>query len=195
MTGSQHIALRIALALGALVSGAPLASAGDPVDPSGVSKSGTDGVGGIEKTPGPTPTQTTGTTAPNSPTGYDMGPWKDLGQAKAGAQGEPSLTGMGTGLPGSVIALVLANGRPLALGTLVVGLSAAPVPFKGGTLVPTPQFLLFGLPVSAQGTLILPAKLPAALPSGLNICAQIWLPDPSASYGLSATNGLALQVP
>jgi len=195
--GLQHIALRIALALGALLGGAPgVAAAPDTVSPNGTIKTGTDGVGGIEKHPSPSVHVTPGATGPQAPAPDGLAtPWTDLGLGKPGGKGELKLSGWGSGEPGTVVALLLANGRPFASATLVVGLAAAPVAFKGGTMVPAPQLLLSGLPVGADGSLVLPALLPQALPPGLEICAQIWQPDASASAGVAASNGLLLQIP
>jgi hypothetical protein len=115
--------------------------------------------------------------------------WSDLGHAKAGSKGLPELLGTGPLAAGSDNTLELANGHPSSAATLVVGLSQLDVPFKGGVMVPQP-LLLMALATNAAGDLNLPFIWPAGVPAGTSLLFQYWISDPTASHGLSASNGL-----
>ncbi|HTE06631.1 MAG TPA: hypothetical protein VK824_10575, partial [Planctomycetota bacterium] len=117
------------------------------------------------------------------------GPWSDLGFAKAGSAGAPQLAGSGPLTAGSGNQLLLTGGKPSSVAVLVFGFSAAPVPFKGGTLVPVPQLLL-PLATDASGATTLAFAWPAGASAGTTLCFQLWIEDGGASNGLSASNGL-----
>ena len=65
----------------------------------------------------------------------------------------------------------------------------------GGPLYPSIPFLA-QVPffASGTGTLTIPGTIPVG-GSGLGIVMQMWLDDPTAPFGSSATNGLRLDVP
>jgi hypothetical protein len=117
------------------------------------------------------------------------GPWADLGKAKPGSTGTPKLAGSGPLTPGSSNALQLSGAAPNSTATLIVGLSEIDLPFRGGVLVPQPQFVL---PQRADptGSLLLPFTWPAGGASGLTIFLQFWIGDTVSSFGVSASNGL-----
>jgi hypothetical protein len=72
---------------------------------------------------------------------------------------------------------------------IVVGLTAAKLPFKGATLVPEVDLVLGPLTTDANGSATLNAVWPAALPAGTEIWLQAWsAPLPTSSW--SASNGL-----
>jgi hypothetical protein len=106
----------------------------------------------------------------------------------------PVLSGSGSGFPGTVNALKLAQAANSSSATLVVGLSELAAPFKGGVLGPSVDMLVPGLPTDGQGKLALPFVLPAGAPSGVTLWTQCWVIDPAASGGLSASNSLAFTV-
>ena len=58
-------------------------------------------------------------------------------------------------------------GHPLAEATLVLGSAGLFAPFKGGTLVPTPDVLLPGIVLDGTGGFVAPFAWPAGVPSGL----------------------------
>src|SRR5262245_1372541 len=116
------------------------------------------------------------------------GPWSVLAGGKAGSPGLPQLLGSGDLDAGSSNQLSLVNAHPLSTATLVVGATQLGAPFKGGTMVPFPTFLL-PLPTDASGATTLPFVLPT-LPPGIPLWFQFWIQDPTASKGLSASNGL-----
>jgi len=121
--------------------------------------------------------------------GGSLPTWTDLGHAKAGSKGLPELIGTGPLAAGSDNTIELANGHPLSAATLVFGLSQLDAPFKGGVLVPQP-LLLVALVTNAVGDLNLPFLWPAGVPAGTSLIFQYWISDPTASHGLSASNGL-----
>ncbi len=124
------------------------------------------------------------------------GRWVDLGQGLVGGHNQtPALSGEGLLLGGTPMTLSLSQAKPNTFATLVVGLFQLDAPFKGGVLVPTPDFLITGLPTGTSGGIDLPASLPAGLPSGISLFFQAWVPDPGAIHGLAASNGLQAILP
>ncbi|MFT7465423.1 MAG: hypothetical protein ACI9EF_003790, partial [Pseudohongiellaceae bacterium] len=79
--------------------------------------------------------------------------WTDQGSSLAGVSGSPFLQGCGTLVGGSQNSVDLSNAAPSALAGLFLGLSSAPVPFKGGTLLPAPLFAPVLLNTSVTGTI------------------------------------------
>ena len=115
--------------------------------------------------------------------------WSDLGAAKPGAGAPPEMLAAGS-LAASTSNTVALTGAPGgSLSVLVAGLSAIDAPFKGGTLVPHPQFVV-PLAAGASGALSLPFTWPAMMPAGTEIYLQFWVLDPGATLGFSASNAL-----
>ena len=126
-----------------------------------------------------------------APTGYT-----DLGGALAGSGGlAPTLVGAGPLAGGSDNALLLTHALPGTLTHLVLGLSQLGAPFKGGILVPSPDLLLFGLPVDAAGASSVPVGMPSGVPAGASVYAQHWVVDPAGPKGFAVSNGLRLTTP
>jgi hypothetical protein len=121
--------------------------------------------------------------------------WYSLGGAVPGSNGTPNLVGSGELVGGQPITLTLTSAKPVTPATLVIGLSPLNAPFKGGTLVPNPALMLFGLPTNAHGSLALSATWPAGLPPGFSFYTQYWIPDAASPAGLAASNGLAGTTP
>ena len=118
-------------------------------------------------------------------------PWTDLGGAKAGTGGlTPVLTGTGPLTALSNNSVDLSNGLASTTTNLLLGLSTLVLPFKGGTLVPSPDALFLGLPVDGSGNMSLPFVWPNGIPAGAKIYLQHWLTDGGVSFNLSASNGL-----
>src|SRR5690606_40927819 len=72
-------------------------------------------------------------------------PWLDLGGGLAGTIGVPVLTGDGPLTGGSVATITLSGASPSAAVAVVLGPAEVNLTFLGGTLVPAPSVLLFGL--------------------------------------------------
>lgn len=119
------------------------------------------------------------------------GPWQDETHGLAGTGGvAPTLFGLGSLEPASVMKLQLAGAVPGSQTNLVIGLSHLGAPFHGGVMVPKPDVVLFGLPVNAAGKLNLSGALPGGLPSSLPLHFQFWTADVGGPAGFSASNGL-----
>jgi hypothetical protein len=117
-------------------------------------------------------------------------PWSDLGGALAGASGEPALVGSGELSSGETIGLDVTGALPLAPAALVLGASELGLPLKGGTLVPNPDFIVFGLATAGDGSFSLSATWPAGVPAGVPLVAQLWITDAAGPKGFAATNGV-----
>lgn len=116
------------------------------------------------------------------------GTWSDLGLGLKGPGGHvPHLSGTGPLMPGSANVLQLVHGTPLTPTWLVIGLSVREAPFKGGTLVPQPDFAAL-VQLTAAGTLDLPFTWPALAPAGLAVTLQAWIFG--GPQGLAASNAL-----
>jgi len=121
--------------------------------------------------------------------GGTPGTWTDLGFAKAGTNGFPALVGTGPLQGGTSNQIDLTNALGSTPATLFVGLTNISAPFKGGTLVPSPDILI-NLGTSPAGTITLPFTWPTGIPLGTKLYWQFWITDAGAANGLSASNGL-----
>ena len=120
--------------------------------------------------------------------------WADMGQGLAGSAGVPELSGSGTLASGSSCSLELSQGQPVATMWMVIGFTELNAPFKGGTLVPNPLFLV-DMNTNGLGAASLPFVMPAGVPSGTDIVTQAWIADAAAVSGLAASNGLVATTP
>jgi len=127
------------------------------------------------------------------PNGDPAAPWADVGAGVAGSAGVPTLHGAGSLCPGEGGALQLAGAKPNSPAWLVIGLANASLPFKGGVLVPSPDFVL-PVATSAGGGFALPFVWPAGIPSGLQLWFQAWIKDATAVAGFAASAGLQATV-
>lgn len=164
---------------------------------------GNDGVGGIEWKPsgpaipggnGMQPGPATGfggaVPPPGGPSLATAGSWTDLGHGLPGRAGSLRLEVVPAPAPESTGTLCVRGGQPGVPGWLIIGWSASCTPFRGGTLVPSPDVVLPGLLLDAGGSLDL--DLPAEFPLGpAALVIQAWFVDHGAPRGLAATNGLA----
>ncbi|GJM22351.1 MAG: hypothetical protein DHS20C15_22660 [Planctomycetota bacterium] len=101
------------------------------------------------------------------------------------------LSGSGLGTPGSTCNEVTLTGAfPNSSAILVLGFSELALPFKGGVLGPAPDKLVFGITTSASGSFSLPFSLPLDVPAGVSTWNQLWIDDPGAVLGRSASNTL-----
>jgi hypothetical protein len=117
-------------------------------------------------------------------------PWTVVGSGVAGTTGVPVLVGSGTLVGGEPLSLALSNAKPGGSAALIIGLSALNAPFMGGTLVPTPNTVVAGLPIDGTGALVIGTTMPVGIPSGAQFWVQYWIVDPAGPAGVSASNGL-----
>ncbi|MFT7462044.1 MAG: hydroxyacylglutathione hydrolase [Pseudohongiellaceae bacterium] len=116
-------------------------------------------------------------------------PWTDLGDALSGTHGAPLLEGTGSLAGNTLATLSLTNALENAPVFVVMGLTNISVPFKGGVLVPSPDFLLVQNTDSA-GNLDLVAQWPSGLLPGTVAYFQDWVIDPAGPAGFAASNAI-----
>jgi len=120
--------------------------------------------------------------------------WTNLGNGLEGVFGEPLLTPLGSPDAGTQLRLVASALPFFSTTNLVIGLSAAYTPFKGGVMVPAPDTVVGGISATS-GTAIFGFTFPPGIPSGTIAVFQYWTADAAAVQGWSATNALQLTVP
>jgi hypothetical protein len=125
-------------------------------------------------------------------TAGNTGQFINVGHALAGSFA-PVLAGSGSLVGGASFTLAFTGMPPSTSGPLFAGLTAISVPFKSGTLVPSPDIII-SLATGA-GSLNLPASMPPGLPGGTQFFLQAWFPDAGAPAGADATNALKLITP
>ncbi len=118
---------------------------------------------------------------------YD--PWTDLAGGVAG-NSSPSLLGEGTLRVGDPVTLTLSGGPPFGSVNLILGASELAAPFKGGTLWPALDFIVYGLPTDGDGQLVLGGNWLPGLPAGTAVTFQSWYADGGAPAGFAGSNGV-----
>jgi probable HAF family extracellular repeat protein len=121
--------------------------------------------------------------------------WTALDGGLSGTLGVPTLAAHGALVAGFPFDVALAQARPSGIATLVGGFSALNVPFKGGTMVPSFDVHVFGLPLDGTGALSLASTWPVGTPSGFSLWLQAWIADPVAVQGFAASNAVVGVVP
>lgn len=119
----------------------------------------------------------------------------NVGGGVAGSSGLPHLTGHGTITAGEIVEVDLSSAAVTSLSAIVAGMAELGLPFKGGTLVPSPDWVDFGYPTNAKGSLTVRVEWPAGLGPGFSIWTQAWIVDPASQEGWSASNGLRITSP
>jgi glucose/arabinose dehydrogenase len=124
------------------------------------------------------------------------GPFRGLGNALAGVNGDPVLYGTGSvglGEPGS---LHVRSAVPSSLAVAFASLTNNPVPFFGGTLVPgLPLVLSLNVFTDPSGAINLGWADLGSNPSGLEIFIQFGFDDPGAVFGVSLSNAISVTIP
>jgi sulfatase modifying factor 1 len=121
--------------------------------------------------------------------------WEDLGFALAGTSGEPHLQGLGTLEGDTLLRLNVTGAKANSFAFLFLGLSQSNLPFLGGVLVPSFDFLSPILFTSSQGTIDLPIPVASGSGPGVPIVMQFWINDSGAPFGYAATNGILKLTP
>lgn len=121
--------------------------------------------------------------------------FQNLGFGLAGTTGEALLKGSGPLTAGSQVTFTLQAGAPNALAVVALGTSASYVPLLGGTLVPTPEYLLPPVLLNNFGSASLSAPWPAQVAPGTTFFLQAWYADSGAPLGFAASNGLGITQP
>ncbi len=120
--------------------------------------------------------------------------WVEVPGGIAGLGGRPTIAGVGTKNGVVPIRVTLGNLRPSTPGAIVLGTTAGNVPLFGGVLVPQPALTL-PLTTPPAGTISIDASFLARLPVGTDVFWQAFYVDAAAAQGMSATNGLQVEVP
>jgi len=118
--------------------------------------------------------------------------WSDYGGGVAGTHGTPRFAAESSLEGNSSIRLTLDNARENASAFLIASSTLLNKPLFGGTLVPSVYASHFAVAfnTTAQGKLDEKAYWPAGLPADFGIYFQVWVKDPGAPYGFSASNAL-----
>jgi len=122
---------------------------------------------------------------------WDRGanPWTDLGNGLAGTSGIPLLSFCGYLQPGYPLCAKLSNAKPSTSTFFVLSLVKLSAPFKGGVLVPAPDFIL-PIPSDASGKFEFCVIWPAGFPPLTQFYSQVWIPDMAGPFGFAASNGV-----
>jgi hypothetical protein len=124
--------------------------------------------------------------------------WRYLGYGLAGVNGKPCLRGSGDIIPGSVLTLELSDAAPVAPVIIVYGTSpSSPIyqPFKGGTLVPNPTWIIYAGFTDPGGNQFLQIPFMPVVAPGVTIYVQDWIKDAAGPAGYSASNAISMTFP
>ncbi len=113
--------------------------------------------------------------------GFPSGPLGENGYVLLGGAG--ALSG------GNTISLDITGAAAAAPTWLIIGASEALVPFKGGTLVPTPDAVIGPLITDAAGELELAGTYPVTFPPA-TLFFQAWVVDATGNHGFAGSPGL-----
>ena len=83
----------------------------------------------------------------------------------------------------------LHDALPNTLAAMFVGLSAINAPFKGGILVPNPQYTLW-FPTNASGAFHVTTVFPNGVPAGVTLWHHMWWPDAGGPVGFASSNAV-----
>jgi subtilisin family serine protease len=122
--------------------------------------------------------------------GFDPDPWVDLGLGLSGVSGVPVQTATGILVAGSAFNIQVDDVAPLQWSWWILGASDISAPFKGGTLVPSPDILAGPFITAFGGFVIVNGTFPPGIPAGTKIYSQWWTPDAQAIKGFSASNAM-----
>jgi len=118
------------------------------------------------------------------------GGWTDEGSALDGVAGPPRLAGLGDLSAGSSNALWLVDAAVAAPAALFVSLAAAPLPFKGGVLMPGAALPPVITATGPGGDVPLLFHMPPGLPAGTELWTQWAIADGSAVAGVALSNAV-----
>ena len=118
--------------------------------------------------------------------------WSDVGGGVGGSAGAVTLSA--DGMPGAKTSVAIAGAAANASGLLFLGVVELSAPLFGGTFVPAPQIAI-PIAVDGSGALAFSTVWPPGTPPGTSLWLQAWLTDPGATFGVSASNGLAAFTP
>ena len=113
--------------------------------------------------------------------------WVDLGNGLPGTT-TPVMSSLGGLFPTAGTKIEVSTALPSSTGYLILGFTNLSAPFKGGVMVPFPDFVhLFATDVAGHWQVIFSWP---NLPAGFQMWWQAWLPDANGPAGFAATNAL-----
>lgn len=115
-------------------------------------------------------------------------PWRIEAGGLAGSTEVPVLAGVGSLQAGTPTKFQVRGAAPASFGWFVVGVSEWWIPLLGGTLVPSPD-VYFLKATSPVGGIDFTVPWPGIAP-GTALTSQVWVFDPGAIEGWSATNAI-----
>ncbi len=123
-------------------------------------------------------------------------PAEDLGFPLATPAGfEPHLFAEGVLEPGSVTRFRVSNTNRFSPMYLLIGYSANPIPFRGGTIVPSIDGILANLQTDDDGRWDFWCETPPDIPSNTEVYLQHWVIVPGGGGAISATNAIRMVYP
>lgn len=120
------------------------------------------------------------------------GAWADLGFPLVGVSGAPSLEGTGTLQAGTPAVIGLSQAAPSAPAILFISPGYNPLPFEGGTLVPTgaPLLQLVTMTTAAGNSTLSVPSWPAGFPPDYQLYFQYAIADQVGPVGVALSNCL-----
>lgn len=122
-------------------------------------------------------------------TRYDDQTFWLLGTGIEGTSGVPVFRGTGDLTPNSPLTITLENALPSTPATMFIGLSELAASFKGGTMVPSPDFSV-PLVTDGLGEITIDTTWPNGVPSGTELWYQVFQSDAAAVKGVAASNAI-----
>ena len=122
------------------------------------------------------------------------GPLLDLGHQLKHGSGWSILIASGSFAGGDPFAFDLYRVAVFKPVFAVVGFSVLEAPFKGGTMLPTPQIVVGPMPSSGE-ELHITGNWPPGMPSGSTIVAQFWFLASGTVAGYAASSGVLIRTP
>jgi len=121
--------------------------------------------------------------------------WVNLGASGQQGSTDPVLSGVGPLNAGATVVYRIAGGPANEPGTMVAGFTTVFAPFKGGTLVPSPDVVVPGFLLDGAGNMEFATLMPPGFPPGMFVYHQMWIVDGTSPSGVTSTNGLQAIVP
>ncbi len=118
-----------------------------------------------------------------------------LGGAIRGTKGLPVHDVSGMLVAGSRVSFDLGNALPGSTGLFVISTARLDQPLLGGVLVPRPDIVIPGVPISNTGTAGISVTWPTGVPTGASAYSQFWFWDKGAPQGVAASNGVRVRTP
>jgi hypothetical protein len=122
--------------------------------------------------------------------------WSEAAAGTNGTQGVPKLSVSSSLKADKSVVLRLERAAPVTLAMLLVSGASAPVPLKGGMLVPAVNgALMLPLITDRSGQIEADGAWPSGVPAGTKLYLQTWIKDASATGGTASSNAIVGTTP